>query len=61
MSFTLSVFNAPWKGERGNGGDVVAPDNLGAHRPSRLEKRAASRGVQVLWLAPYSLDFSPIE
>ncbi len=42
-------------------GDVVVLDNLGAHRASRIEEVAASRGAQVLWLAPYSPDFSPIE
>ena len=42
-------------------GDVVVLDNLGAHRASRLEEVAASRGAQVLWLAPYSPDFNPIE
>jgi transposase len=42
-------------------GDVVVPDNLTAHRASRIEGVAASRGAQVLWLAPYSPDFSPIE
>ncbi len=42
-------------------GDVVVLDNLGAHRASRVEEVAAERGAQVLWLAPYSPDFSPIE
>jgi transposase len=42
-------------------GDVVVLDNLGAHRASRIEEVAAGRGAQVLWLAPYSPDFSPIE
>ena len=42
-------------------GDVVVLDNLGAHRASRIEEVAARRGAQVLWLAPYSPDFSPIE
>ena len=42
-------------------GDVVVLDNLGAHRASRVEEVAASRGAQVLWLAPYSPDYSPIE
>lgn len=42
-------------------GDVVVLDNLGAHRASRIEEVAAERGAQVLWLAPYSPDFSPIE
>jgi transposase len=42
-------------------GDVVVLDNLGAHRASRIEEVAAGRGARVLWLAPYSPDFSPIE
>jgi transposase len=42
-------------------GDVVVLDNLGAHRASRIEEVAARRGAQVLWLSPYSPDFSPIE
>jgi transposase len=42
-------------------GDVVVLDNLTAHRASRIEEVAQSRGAQVLWLAPYSPDFSPIE
>ena len=48
-------------GPRLRRGDVVVLDNLGAHRASRVEEVAASRGAQVLWLAPYSPDFSPIE
>jgi transposase len=42
-------------------GDVIVLDNLGAHRASRIEEVAEARGAQVLWLAPYSPDFSPIE
>jgi len=42
-------------------GDVVVLDNLTAHRASRIEEVAQGRGAQVLWLAPYSPDFSPIE
>jgi transposase len=42
-------------------GDVVVLDNLGAHKASRIEKVAAERGAQVLWLPPYSPDYSPIE
>jgi transposase len=42
-------------------GDIIVLDNLGAHRASRIEKIAASCGAQVLWLPPYSPDFSPIE
>ncbi|HWS55703.1 MAG TPA: IS630 family transposase [Pyrinomonadaceae bacterium] len=42
-------------------GDVIVLDNLGAHRASRIEEVAEARDAQVLWLAPYSPDFSPIE
>lgn len=42
-------------------GDVIVLDNLGAHRASRIEEIAASCGAQILWLPPYSPDFSPIE
>ncbi|HUQ31615.1 MAG TPA: IS630 family transposase [Pyrinomonadaceae bacterium] len=42
-------------------GDVVVLDNLTAHRASRIEEVAERRGAQVLWLAPYSPDFNPIE
>jgi transposase len=48
-------------GPRLRRGDVVVLDNLGAHRASRIEQVAAERGAQVLWLPPYSPDFSPIE
>lgn len=42
-------------------GDVIVLDNLGAHRASRIEEIAAGCGATVLWLPPYSPDFSPIE
>lgn len=42
-------------------GDVLILDNLSAHRASRIEAVAAERGAIVIWLAPYSPDFSPIE
>jgi transposase len=42
-------------------GDVVVLDNLGAHKASRIEEVAEARGARVLWLPPYSPDFSPIE
>ena len=48
-------------GPRLRKGDVVVLDNLGAHKASRIEEVAEVRGAQVLWLAPYSPDFSPIE
>lgn len=36
-------------------------DNLGAHRASRIEEIAQECGARVIWLPPYSPDFSPIE
>ena len=42
-------------------GDVIVLDNLGAHRASRIEEVSGECGAQVIWLPPYSPDFSPIE
>lgn len=42
-------------------GDVVVLDNLGAHKASCLEQVAQECGARVLWLPPYSPDYSPIE
>ena len=42
-------------------GDVLVLDNLGAHRASRIEEIAENCGAQVIWLPPYSPDFSLIE
>lgn len=42
-------------------GDIFVLDNLTAHRASRIEAVAQECAAQVLWLAPYSPDFSPIE
>ncbi len=42
-------------------GDVLVLDNLGAHRASRIEEITVECGARVIWLPPYSPDFSPIE
>jgi transposase len=42
-------------------GDVVVLDNLNVHKASQVEEVAARRGARVVWLAPYSPDYSPIE
>ncbi|MCA1621648.1 MAG: transposase [Acidobacteria bacterium] len=42
-------------------GDVLVLDNLNVHKASRVGQVAAERGARVLWLPPYSPDFSPIE
>jgi transposase len=42
-------------------GDVLVLDNLTPHHASRFEEVAAQCGAEVIWLSPYSPDFSPIE
>jgi len=42
-------------------GDILVLDNLSAHHASSLEQVAAECGASVVWLPPYSPDFSPIE
>jgi transposase len=42
-------------------GDVVILDNLNVHKASQVERVAGERGARVIWLAPYSPDYSPIE
>jgi transposase len=44
-----------------NKGDVVILDNLNVHKASQIEEVATTRGARVIWLAPYSPDYSPIE
>jgi len=42
-------------------GQVVVMDNLGAHRGERVRELIEKRGCSLLFLPPYSPDFSPIE
>jgi transposase len=42
-------------------GHVVVMDNLQAHKSTRVGKLIESVGASVLFLPPYSPDFSPIE
>ena len=42
-------------------GDVVVLDNLAAHKASCVEQVARDCGARVIWLSPYSPDYSPIE
>lgn len=42
-------------------GDVLVLDNLAVHKLGGLREWLAERGVEVLFLPPYSPDFSPIE
>jgi transposase len=36
-------------------------DNLGAHRPKRIRELVEERGVELIYLPPYSPDLNPIE
>ncbi len=42
-------------------GQVVVLDNLGAHRGERVRELVEARGCELLFVPPYSPDFSPIE
>jgi transposase len=42
-------------------GRVVVMDNLTAHKGSRVRELVEGRGCELLYLPPYSPDFSPIE
>jgi transposase len=42
-------------------GDVLVLDNLNVDKASQIEQIAGERGGEVLWLPPYSPDYSPIE
>ena len=42
-------------------GRVVVMDNLASHRGERVRELVEGRGCELLFLPPYSPDFSPIE
>ncbi len=42
-------------------GVVVVMDNLGAHKTKRVKELIEARGCELVFLPPYSPDFSPIE
>lgn len=42
-------------------GDVLVLDNLPVHKLGGLQPELARRGVEVLFLPPYSPDFTPVE
>lgn len=42
-------------------GDVVVLDNLRVHKAAGLAELVAARGARLLYLPPYSPDFTPIE
>lgn len=42
-------------------GQIVVLDNLAAHKGERVRRLVEARGCELLFLPPYSPDFSPIE
>ena len=42
-------------------GDVVVMDNLGAHKVDGIRAAIEASGAALIYLPPYSPDFSPIE
>ena len=42
-------------------GQVVVWDNLSVHKSAHAQRLIEARGCQLLWLPPYSPDFTPIE
>lgn len=42
-------------------GDMVVMDNLKVHKVAGVEEAIRARGARLLYLAPYSPDFNPIE
>ena len=42
-------------------GQVVVMDNLSAHKGERIRELLESAGCELLYLPPYSPEFSPIE
>ena len=60
-TLAFDAYLAQALGPRLRKGDVVVLDNLNVRKASQIKQVAEARGAQVLWLAPYSPDFSPIE
>lgn len=42
-------------------GDVVVMDNLSVHKAADIESQITAAGAQLIYLPPYSPDWSPIE
>jgi len=42
-------------------GQIVLLDNLSSHKSATVEQLVAERGCTLLFLPPYSPDFSPVE
>lgn len=58
-SFTLYLEQVLGPGLRP--GDVVVLDNLQVHKAAGLAELVEARGARLLYLPPYSPDFTPIE
>ena len=58
---TFAWYIAEQLGPRLQPGQVVVLDNLSVHRAARIRQALAARGCELLFLPPYSPDFTPIE
>ena len=60
-SVTFAWYIAEQLGPRLQPGQVVVLDNLSVHKAARIRTALAARGCELLFLPPYSPDFTPIE
>lgn len=58
---TFYVYVRDFLGPSLRPGQVVLLDNLSAHKAAAVRELIEARGCEVLYLPPYSPDFSPIE
>jgi transposase len=58
---TFAIYAAHELGPRLKAGDILIIDNLSAHKNVEARAYLEARGVQVVFLPPYSSDFNPIE
>lgn len=58
---SFSFYIAYVLGPQLRSGDILVLDNLPVHKSGGLREKLASRGVEVLFLPPYSPDFMPVE
>ena len=57
----FALYGSPFLAPALRRGGVLVLDNLAVHKIGDLQEWLAERGVEVLFLPPYSPDFSPIE
>jgi transposase len=58
---TFEAYITKHLGPRLRRGDIVVADNLSAHKCAGARAYLEARGIQLVFLPPYSPDFNPIE